>query len=148
MAESMMDKSMPPLGQPIMDEEDQDIIVEEEEGEIEEDPNALPRVIIEGQDITEELTQELLTDFDANLAELLEEKELTDIGLSLFSDSETGKQKWINTSSYRVREIYRNNALTREHEILEIFKKSKVDHANISVQGGYIKPLMNLFNKR
>ena len=31
MAESMMDKSMPPMGQPIMDEEDQDIIVEEEE---------------------------------------------------------------------------------------------------------------------
>lgn len=62
------------MGQPIMDEEDQDIIVEEEEGEIEEDPNELPRVIIEGQDITEELTQELLTDFDANLAELLDEK--------------------------------------------------------------------------
>ena len=76
------------------------------------------------------------------------EKELTDLGLSLFSDSETGKQKWINTSSSRVREIYRNNALTREHEILEMFKKSKVDHANISVQEGYIKPLMNLFKKR
>ena len=76
------------------------------------------------------------------------EKELTDLGLSLFTDSETGKQKWVNTSSKRVREIYRNNALSMEHKTLEIFKKSKVDHANISVQTGYIQPLMNLFKKR
>ena len=76
------------------------------------------------------------------------EKELTDLGLSLFTDSETGKQKWVNTSSKRVREIYRNNALSMEHKTIEIFKKSKVDHANISVQTGYIKPLMNLFKKR
>jgi len=97
MAESMMDKSMPPMGQPIMDEEDQDIIVEEEEGEIEEDPNELPRVIIEGQDITEELTQELLTDFDANLAELLEEKELTDISnelIGFYEEDSSGRQEW------------------------------------------------------
>ena len=76
------------------------------------------------------------------------EKELTDLGLSLFTDSETGKQKWVNTSSKRVREIYRNNALSMEHNTLEIFKKSKVDYANISVQTGYIQPLMNLFKKR
>ena len=97
MAESMMDKSMPPMGQPIMDEEDQDIIVEEEEGEIEEDPNELPRVIIEGQDITEELTQELLTDFDANLAELIDEKELTDIANELigyYEEDSSGRQEW------------------------------------------------------
>ena len=76
------------------------------------------------------------------------EKELTDLGLSLFTDSETGTQKWVNTSSKRVREIYRNNALSMEHKTLDIFKKSKVDHANISVQTGYIQPLMNLFKKR
>ena len=70
------------------------------------------------------------------------------MGLSLFTDSETGKQKCVNTSSRRVREIYRNNALSMEHKNLEIFKKSKVDHANISVQTGYIQPLMNLFKKR
>ena len=76
------------------------------------------------------------------------EKELTDVGLSKFVDSESGKEKWINTGSKRVREIYKQNALSREHEVLEIFKKSKVDHANIELQSGYIKPLMNLFKKR
>ena len=76
------------------------------------------------------------------------EKELPNTGMTLFSDSETGKKKWINTGKKRVREIYYNNSLSREHSILESFKKSKVDHANICIQDGYIQPLMNLFKKR
>ena len=76
------------------------------------------------------------------------EKELPNTGMTLFSDSETGQKKWINTSKKRVREIYYNNSLSREHSILESFKKSKVDHANICIQDGYIQPLMNLFKKR
>ena len=76
------------------------------------------------------------------------EKELPNMGLTLFEDGESGKRKWINTSKKRVRETYYNNSLSREHNILEIFKKSKVDHANICIQSGYIQPLMNLFKKR
>ena len=76
------------------------------------------------------------------------EKELPNMGLTLFEDSETGSRKWINTGKKRVRETYYNNSLSREHSILETFKKSKVDHANICIQSGYIHPLMNLFKKR
>ena len=76
------------------------------------------------------------------------EKELPNMGLTLFEDGDSGKRRWINTSKKRVRETYYNNSLSREHNILEIFKKSKVDHANICIQSGYIQPLMNLFKKR
>ncbi|CAI8172271.1 MAG: Uncharacterised protein [Crocinitomicaceae bacterium] len=76
------------------------------------------------------------------------EKELPNMGLTLFEDGESGKRRWINTSKKRARETYYNNSLSREHNILEIFKKSKVDHANICIQSGYIQPLMNLFKKR
>ena len=76
------------------------------------------------------------------------EKELPNVGLTIFEDGESGKRRWINTSKKRVRETYYNNSLSREHNILEIFKKSKVDHANICIQSGYIQPLMNLFKKR
>tara|TARA_B100001758_G_C18358384_1_gene584127 strand:+ start:132 stop:995 length:864 start_codon:yes stop_codon:yes gene_type:complete len=76
------------------------------------------------------------------------EKELTNIGLSLFVDPETGHEKWINTNSKKVREKYRNNALLREHYANELFKKSNVDFSNINLQDGYIKPLMQLFKKR
>lgn len=76
------------------------------------------------------------------------EKELPNMGFTLFEDGESGKRRWINTSKKRVRETYYNNSLSREHNVLEIFKKSKVDHANICIQSGYIQPLMNLFKKR
>ena len=61
---------------------------------------------------------------------------------------ETGKEKWINTSSKRVREQYYQNALAIEHNTSQIFKKAKVDHVNLNIQDGYIKQLMNLFKKR
>ena len=76
------------------------------------------------------------------------EKELPNMGLTLFEDGENGKRRWIKKRKKRVRETYYNNSLSREHNILEIFKKSKVDHANICIQSGYIQPLMNLFKKR
>ena len=76
------------------------------------------------------------------------EKLMTDVGLSLFRDSETGKERWINTSSKRVREQFYQNALAIEHSTSQIFKKAKVDHVNLNIQDGYIKQLMNLFKKR
>ena len=76
------------------------------------------------------------------------ERILTDVGLSLFKDSETGKEIWINTSNKRVREQYYQNALAIEHNTSQIFKRAKVDNANLTIQTGYIKPLMKLFKKR
>ena len=76
------------------------------------------------------------------------ERNLTDVGLSLFKDSESGKEIWINTSNKRVREQYYQNALAIEHNTSQIFKRAKVDNANLNTQTGYIKPLMNLFKKR
>ena len=76
------------------------------------------------------------------------ERILTDVGLSLFKDSETGEEIWINTSNKRVREQYYQNALAIEHNTSQIFKRAKVDNANLNIQTGYIKPLMNLFKKR
>ena len=76
------------------------------------------------------------------------ERILTNVGLSLFKDSESGKEIWINTSNKRVREQYYQNALAIEHNTSQIFKRAKVDNANLNIQTGYIKPLMNLFKKR
>ena len=76
------------------------------------------------------------------------EKELPNIGIAQLKDSETGTIKWLNTSSKKNRLKYRNNAIRREHETLEIFRKSNVDFANINIHQEYIKPLMNVFKKR
>ena len=76
------------------------------------------------------------------------EKELPNIGIAQLRDSETGIIKWLNTSSKKNRLKYRNNAIRREHETLEIFRKSNVDFANINIHQEYIKPIMNVFKKR
>ncbi len=76
------------------------------------------------------------------------EKILPNIGYAQFEDIETGIKKWVNTSSKKHQLKYKNNALSREHQTLETFRKSNVDFANIDIDQGYIKPLMNLFKRR
>jgi uncharacterized protein (DUF58 family) len=76
------------------------------------------------------------------------EKTLPDMGYVLFEDAETGIKSWVNTSNKKHQLRYKNNALSREHQTLETFRTSNVDFANINIDEGYIKPLMNLFKRR
>ena len=76
------------------------------------------------------------------------EKNIPNIGIAQLKDSETGEIKWVNTSSKKNRVQYHSNAIRKEHETIETFKKSNVDFANINIHRGYIKPLMNMFKKR
>tara|TARA_Y100001968_G_scaffold333512_1_gene396821 strand:+ start:3792 stop:4655 length:864 start_codon:yes stop_codon:yes gene_type:complete len=76
------------------------------------------------------------------------EKILPNMGYVLFEDAETGTKQWVNTNNKKHQLKYKNNALSREHLTTEIFKKSNVDFANINIEQGYIKPLMNLFKRR
>jgi len=76
------------------------------------------------------------------------EKELPNIGIVSFEDAETGRTRWVNTSSKKVREKYRKNAIMRDLQLKDTFKKAKVDYAEISTDKPYIRPLMNLFKQR
>jgi uncharacterized protein (DUF58 family) len=76
------------------------------------------------------------------------EDELPDVGLVKFMDPETGLVRWVDTGSRAVRKAYRAAALKHQHRTREILRKAGVDHATISTQHGYIKPLMSLFKQR
>lgn len=76
------------------------------------------------------------------------EEELPNIGIARFKDLETGKSKWVNTSSRKVRENYLLESQKRTARLKQIFRKSKTDYTEIFTDEGYIKPLMNLFKKR
>jgi len=76
------------------------------------------------------------------------EMELPNVGQVKFSDPETGEEVWINTSNKKNRTQYKANALKREKETEDIFKKAGVDFANIATDHDYIKPLMTLFKRR
>jgi uncharacterized protein (DUF58 family) len=76
------------------------------------------------------------------------EYELPKIGVAQFKDLETGESTWINTSSKKVRNQYRETAEKKDQEIVQLFRKSKTDFAEIYTDEEYIKPLMNLFKNR
>ncbi|MCB9184756.1 MAG: DUF58 domain-containing protein [Flavobacteriales bacterium] len=76
------------------------------------------------------------------------ESELPSIGLVRFADPESGELRWVDTGSRSVRNAYRAAALKHQQRTREILRRSGVDHAVISTEEGYVRPLMRLFKQR
>ena len=76
------------------------------------------------------------------------EQAIPDIGLIKVADSETGYEKWIDTSSKATRDTY--NKWWNNHLVLvkNIFKRCGVDSAELRTDLDYVKPLIKLFENR
>lgn len=76
------------------------------------------------------------------------ETELPSVGLMKIKDAETGKEQWIDTSSSRVRQAYKEWWEKRQEAMDTTFKKCRVDSVSIRTEDDYVKSLMALFEKR
>ena len=76
------------------------------------------------------------------------EQLLPDIGLVKMMDSETGEQRWIDTSDRKTRNHFAARALERDAVLKNVFVKSGVNFTRISTNESYIQPLMALFANR
>jgi len=76
------------------------------------------------------------------------EAELPSVGLMKIKDAETGSERWIDTSSGRVREVYKEWWEKRQAKMNDSFKKSRVDSVSVRTEDDYVKALIALFNKR
>jgi uncharacterized protein (DUF58 family) len=76
------------------------------------------------------------------------EQSIPDIGLIKVSDSETGEEKWIDTSSAGTRIAYENWWRSHMETIKNTFKRCGVDSAELRTDADYVNPLMKLFEKR
>ena len=76
------------------------------------------------------------------------ETEMPAVGLVKTKDAETGKEKWVDTSSAKVRAIYKGWWDGCQSKMNHTFKKSRVDSVSIRTDEDYVKALMGLFNKR
>lgn len=76
------------------------------------------------------------------------EQALPDIGLVKISDSETGEEKWIDTSSAYTRQAYENWWNNHMEIIKNIFKRCGVDSTELRTDLDYVNPLIKLFEKR
>lgn len=76
------------------------------------------------------------------------EMQIPKIGLIKLKDNETGKIKWVDTSSNAFQKEMKIQQLKTDERLKDAFSRAGVDYTRISTQEGYIKPLMNLFKKR
>jgi len=76
------------------------------------------------------------------------EEMLPDIGLMKVTDSETGKEKWIDTSSYHTRKEYENWWNNQKETLRSIFKRCGVDSTELRTDQDYVNPLIKLFENR
>lgn len=76
------------------------------------------------------------------------ETSIPNIGLAQFQDIETGKVKWVNTGSKRVRNAYEKAAKVRDLKVKDLFKRAGVDYTDLFTDENYVRPLMTLFAKR
>jgi len=70
------------------------------------------------------------------------------VGLMKTRDAETGREIYIDTASRRVRDSYRQWWERRQEEMLDTFRRSRVDSVSIRTDEDYVKALIGLFNKR
>jgi uncharacterized protein (DUF58 family) len=78
----------------------------------------------------------------------IREKEFPNIGLVKLTDAETGAERWIDTSSRRVRERMIFDRKEREKLRNSIFIKSRLDKIEVTTGSNYIQPLVQFFRRR
>jgi uncharacterized protein (DUF58 family) len=76
------------------------------------------------------------------------EKIMPNVGLLRAFDPESGKMRWIDTSSKSTREKYASWSSQKTKQLDALFSKYGVDVAKVYTGEDYVKPLMNLFRKR
>lgn len=74
--------------------------------------------------------------------------QLPDVGLMRVVDLETGADRWVNTSSAKVRQTFNKWWYERQQAMIERFNRSRVEHASITTDEDFVKALIALFKKR
>lgn len=74
--------------------------------------------------------------------------QLPDIGIIQMEDTETGKVKWVDSSSASVRYNYQQHFFEQTEETKRYFRKSGADLLHIRTDEDYVKILQKFFLKR
>ncbi len=76
------------------------------------------------------------------------EAELPDVGIVELQDAETGRKRWLDTSSRTVRARYAEAWRQRSERIGTLLKQHRIDAAEVRTDGDYVTELINLFRQR
>lgn len=86
---------------------------------------------------------------DLNAIQVYDKRDaqLPDVGLMRITDLETGADRWINTSSKKVRQTFNKWWYERQLVMVDRFTRCRVEHTSIATDEDYVKALMGLFKK-
>lgn len=76
------------------------------------------------------------------------DKELPNVGLMKLRDAETGESMWVDTSSQKVRMMYKDYKVDRYLNLQKVIARSGMDCVDIESQQDYVKALLQLFRRR
>lgn len=76
------------------------------------------------------------------------DSELPNVGLMRVLDLETNKERWIDTSSNKTRNIYSKWWYEQQQRMNDTLNKVTIDAISVSTDEDYVKALMYLFKKR
>ena len=76
------------------------------------------------------------------------EEELPRIGLMKVKDAETDREMWIDSSSTRIHNAYKDWWRKRQDEMVSIFQRNRVDSVSIRTDEDFVKSLISLFARR
>lgn len=78
----------------------------------------------------------------------IREREFPKMGLVKFTDAETGEERWIDTSSRKVRESVMNSYKEKKQKRKSIFLSSRLDSIEVTAGDDFVKPLVKFFKLR
>ena len=76
------------------------------------------------------------------------ETELPSVGLIKMRDAESGQERWIDSSSVKVRKMNREWWNRRQDDMMQLFNRCHVDSVSVRTEDDYVKSLLALFHKR
>ena len=74
--------------------------------------------------------------------------ELPNVGLMSVVDAETGEERYVDTSSKKLRQSYHRQWLQHQADLNDTLAHSGVDHVSIATDEDYVKSLLLLFKQR
>ena len=75
-------------------------------------------------------------------------KQLPDVGLVKVSDSETGHEMFLDTSSRKVQKAHRQYWELRQQQLSRLFNRTNTDNVSVATNEDYVKALLQLFRMR
>ncbi len=76
------------------------------------------------------------------------EQKLPRVGLMRVHDAETGAERWVDTSSRRVRQAHDRWWYEHQMSTTTTLRRCNVDNAQVATDEDYVKALMGLFSRR